>query len=170
MNLFKQVFLNTIGTSYKDFLLALIFIIANILFCCSIITDFIILILAGEISSLTSADFLDAGVNILSITLLLWVGYVCLKIFLFETIYTLTKDINNSSGLFKFLSKFINDTKFRNKTLLITLCLDIVMLVIPYIYLNRYSIWFFIFMSFINCGGVTISYIAFALLGHKKEI
>lgn len=167
MKSFSHVFKSNIGKLFKDFLLIFIFVIANVLFCCGIVPFILIMLIAGKIAMLTSADLVEADVRTFFLTIIFSFVFILIKVNFLQSFYVAVAQTNLSSGLYKFLNKFLVNIKFRVCIMILVLLADVIMLFIQYFY-AKMDDFGWIVMFLIDCGGVTISYLSFAVFGCRK--
>jgi len=166
MELLKKFLSYHVGKPILNFVLMLIFIVSNIVFIYSYAVVNWLTIIANDAAMKNYDNFIDIAFGELELIILYIVIFLIIKIISFYIIYHLAKFIDNSSRLYKFLFSFLNRYRYRLKVVLFVICVDIIILFV----LHMCNVESISSSLFTQCGGVTISYIAFSILAPKKEI
>ena len=158
---------SNIGKVFKDFILLLLFIVANIIFCCGIVPFILIMFLATKISTLISSVLMKVDINNLCLGIIFLLCYIFVKINFIRIFYAVIG--RTKSVLYKFLNKFLVNIKFRVFIIIMAFLADIIMLFVQH-YCVKMEDLGLITLCLINCGGVAISYLGFARFCLNKKI
>lgn len=162
MNKLKIILNYNAGKPLLNILLTFLFIALNIILSCSNFVINFLLLVANSNAMKIYDDFIDIAFCTIGIIIFYVLMYLIIKINIFVVIYELSRLIDKSSRIYNFLCEFLNNFRFRCQVILLAIGVDIITLFIQHkCYGGHVSS-----ILLKQCGGVTISYLAFAL--YKK--
>lgn len=157
--------------------LILAFIIANVIFGNSAIVGYLITNLVIIIAVFSASSPFDETTQLVSgfiSAIILWLGYLWLKIYFFKFIYLKTQKLEASTSLFKFLNTFLYNSKIKILVIFLAILFDcIIMSIYAYLHFKSIAPEYWIatpeaISNLLLLGGITPCYVIFALIGKNK--